>query len=128
MVIDTSAILAILLDEAEAEDFLARIERDPVRLVSVASYVEAAIIIDDRFGTEGGRDLKLFLIEAGIEIEPVTVAQADLAREAYRRFGRGNHPARLNFGDCFAYALAKAAREPILYKGDDFGRTDIPAA
>jgi len=128
MVIDTSAILAILLDEAEAEDFLVRIERDPVRLLSVASYVEAAIIIDDRFGVEGGRDLKLFLAEAGIEIEPMTIAQADLAREAYRRFGRGNHPACLNFGDCFAYALAKAAREPILYKGNDFGQTDIPAA
>jgi ribonuclease VapC len=129
MVIDTSAIVAILQEEPETGHFLARLEVDPTRLMSATSYLEATIIIEDRFGYDGIRDLKLFLHEAGIEIEPVTFDQAELAREAYRRFGRGNHPAALNYGDCFAYALAKAVGEPLLFKGDDFSRTDlVPAA
>jgi len=129
MVIDTSAIVAVLQEEPETGRFLARLEADPTRLMSAASYLEAAIVIEDRFGYDGIRDLKLFLHEAGIDIEPVTFDQAELAREAYRRYGRGNHPAALNYGDCFAYALAKATREPLLFKGDDFSRTDVaPAA
>ncbi len=128
MVIDTSALLAILLGEPEARSFNERIEADAMRLLSTASYLETAIIIDDRLGQEGARDLKLFLVEADIEVVPVTMEQAELAREAYRRYGRGNHPARLNFGDCFAYALAKASDEPLLYKGDDFAKTDLVAA
>jgi ribonuclease VapC len=96
-----------------------------VRLMSAASYLEAAIIIEDRFGYEGARDLRLFMVEAAIEVVPVTLEQAEIAREAYRAYGRGNHPARLNFGDCFAYALAKSSAEPLLFKGDDFSRTDI---
>jgi ribonuclease VapC len=129
MVIDSSAVVAILQQEPEIGHLLARLEADSIRLMSAASYLEAAIIIEHRFGYEGIRDLKLFLNEAGVKIEPVTFDQAELAREAYGRYGRGNHPAALDSGDCFAYALSKAAGEPLLFKGDDFSRTDvIPAA
>jgi ribonuclease VapC len=100
MVIHTPAVLAILLGEPERRRFNETIEADPVRLISAASYLEAAIIIDDRFGYEGARDLKLFLTEAEVVTESVTVEQAKVASEAYRRFGKGNHPAAFNFGDC----------------------------
>jgi ribonuclease VapC len=126
MVIDTSAILAILLAEPERRGYIERIESDPVRLLSAASYLEAGIIIDDRFGYDGTRDLKLFLTEAEIVIEPVTLEQAEIARDAYRIYGKGNHPAGLDFGDCFAYGLAIATGEPLLFKGEDFARTDVP--
>jgi ribonuclease VapC len=125
MVIDTSALLAILFDEAERHVFNQKIASDAIRLMSAASYLETAIIIDDRLGYEGGRDLKLFMTEAEIEVVPVTLEHAEAARDAYRAYGRGNHPARLDFGDCFAYALAKLSGEPLLFKGDDFTRTDI---
>jgi ribonuclease VapC len=128
MVIDTSATLAILFDEPERRMFNEKIESDATRLMSAASYLEAAIIIDDRRGSEGERDLRLFIAEAEIEIIAVTVEQAEVAREAYRQFGRGNHPAGLNFGDCFAYALARVASEPLLFKGNDFSKTDLAAA
>ena len=108
--------------------FVRKLAADPVRLMSAANWLEAAIIIDDRLGEDGAGGLKLFLVEAAVEIVPVTASQAELARAAYRRFGRGNHPAKLNFGDCFAYALAKERGEPLLFKGDDFVRTDIAAA
>jgi ribonuclease VapC len=127
MVIDTSAVLAILLGEPERRHFNEKIEADPIRLMSAASYLEAAIIIDDRFGYDGARDLKLFLAEAEIAIEPVTLEQAEVAREAYRRFGKGNHPAALNFGDCFAYALARVTDQPLLFKGNDLAQTDVDA-
>jgi ribonuclease VapC len=127
MVIDTSAILAILLGEPEQRRFNEKIEADPVRLLSAASYLEAAIIIDDRFGYEGARDLKLLLTEAEIAIESVTLEQAEVAREAYRRFGKGNHPAALNYGDCFSYALARITDQPLLFKGNDFVQTDVKA-
>ena len=126
--IDSSALIAILRDEPERAAFVRKLGADRVRLLSAANWLEAAIIVDDRFGENGARDLKLFVLEAAIEIVPVTAAQAELARVAYRRFGRGNHPARLNYGDCFAYALARETGEPLLFKGDDFSRTDIPAA
>ena len=128
MVIDSSALVAMLQDEPERAALVAKIAADPVRLLSAANYLEAAIVIDDRFGAAGARDLKLLLVEAAIRIMPVTVEHAELARTAYRRFGRGNHPARLNFGDCFAYGLARETGEPLLYKGGDFGQTDIAAA
>ena len=128
MVIDSSALVAMLQDEPERAAFVAKIAADPVRLLSAANYLEVAIVIDDRFGAAGARDLKLLLVEAAIRIMPVTVEHAELARTAYRRFGRGNHPARLNFGDCFAYAPARETGEPLLYKGGDFGQTDIAAA
>jgi ribonuclease VapC len=125
MVIDSSALLAILFGEREKRRFNKLIEAHAVRLMSAASYLESAIIIDDRLGYEGARDFKLFLAEADVVIEPVTLEQAEAARDAYRRFGKGNHAAALNFGDCFAYALAKATGEPLLFKGNDFSQTDI---
>jgi ribonuclease VapC len=128
MVIDTSAIVAIFQKERERARFVALIETDPIRLMSAANYLEAAIVIEDRYGYDGIRDLKLFLAEAGIDIEPVTLDQAETAREAYREYGRGNHPAGLNYGDCFAFALAKQTNEPLLFKGNDFTQTDIESA
>ena len=128
MVIDSSALLAILFDEPERRQFNEKIEADEIRLISAASYLETAIIIDDRLGHEGARDLKLLMAEAEIEVVPVTIEQAEIAREAYRSYGRGNHPAGLNYGDCLAYALAKATQQALLFKGNDFGKTDIAAA
>jgi ribonuclease VapC len=127
MVIDTSAILAILFDEAERQIFNEKIAADTVRLLSAASYLKAGIIIDDRLGYEGERDFKLFIADAEIQVVPVTLEQAEVARNCYRRYGRGNHTARLNFGDCFAYSLAKVSEEPLLFKGNDFRQTDITA-
>jgi ribonuclease VapC len=125
MVIDTSAVLAILLDEPEADDIEMAIDADPVRLMSAASYLETAIVVESRLGEPGGREFDLLLHKAGIEIVAVTAEQADAARDAWRRFGRGRHLASLNFGDCFSYALASASGEPLLFKGDDFDKTDI---
>ena len=126
--IDSSALIAILQDEPERPVLVRKLAQDPVRLISAANWLDTAIVIDDRFGEAGARDLKLLLIEAAAEIVPVTAAQAELARAAYRRFGRGNHPAKLNNGDCFAYALAQETGEPLLFKGNGFGQTDIGVA
>jgi len=128
MVIDTSAILAILLDEPEAPDFERRIAADPVRLISAATLVEAAIVIESRLGDAGGREFDLWLHRLDAEVAPVDADQAQMARRAWRRFGKGRHPAGLNYGDCFAYALAATRGEPLLFKGDDFSRTDLAAA
>lgn len=129
MVLDTSALLAILFDEPERHAFNVQIAADPVRLMSAATYLETAIAIESRWRYEGTRDLKAFIAEAGIEIVSVTAEHAEIARDAYRRFGKGLHAAGLNFGDCFAYALAKSADEPLLFKGNAFSLTDIrPAA
>lgn len=127
MVIDTSALLAVLLDEPERRSFNEKIEADPVRLLSAASFVEAARIIDARFGDAGGREFDLFLHRAGVEVVPVDADQAEIAREALRRFGRGRHRAGLNLGGAFAYALAQVTGEPLLFKGGDFGLTDVAA-
>lgn len=128
MVIDTSALVAMLGDEPEAELFEASLEADPVRMFSVASYVEAAIVIESRFGEPGGRELDLWLHRATVDLVAVDVAQAEAARAAYRRYGKGRHRAGLNYGDCFSYALAKVSGQPLLFKGDDFRHTDIVAA
>jgi ribonuclease VapC len=128
MVIDASAIVAIAINEDEAEAFERRIADDPVRLISAASVLEAAIAIESKLGEAGGAELDLWLYKAGVDIAPVDAAQADLARRAWRRFGKGRSPAGLNFGDCFSYALAALRQEPLLYKGDDFSKTDIEAA
>lgn len=128
MVIDTSALMAILLDEPERRRFNEKIEADPRRLMSAVSFVETALVIETRLGEAGGRELDLFLHRADIEVSPVDLDQAEIARRAFRTYGRGRHPAGLNFGDCFAYALAKTTGEPLLFKGDDFGRTDVTAA
>ena len=125
MVIETSALVAMLTDEPEAQRFEAAVEADPVRLMSTASYLEAAIVVEQRFGEPGGRELDLWLHRAGVDLVGVDADQADIARSAYRRFGKGRNRAGLNYGDCFAYALAKVSGEPLLYKGDDFAHTGI---
>lgn len=96
--------------------------------MSVANLLEASIVVEGRGGAEAGRELDAFVKHAEIEPAPVTTEHLEAARQAWRRFGRGRHPAALNFGDCFAYALARVTGEPLLYKGGDFARTDIPAA
>ena len=125
MVLDTSAIIAILFNEPDAEVLERRIVDDPVRLVSAASVIEATIIIESRLGDAGGREFDLWLQRASIEVVPVDVDQAEMARRGWRRFGKGRHPAGLNYGDCFSYALAVTRDEPLLFKGNDFARTDV---
>jgi ribonuclease VapC len=125
MVIDSSALLAVLFDEPERHTFNEAIEAAESRVMSAASFVETSIVIESRFGAEGLRDLDLFIERAGIEIAVVDAEQAYVARRAFSRFGKGRHEAGLNYGDCFAYALAMVLGEPLLYKGDDFRRTDV---
>lgn len=125
MIIDTSALLAILADEPERRAFNEAIEAADARYMSVATFVEASIVIEARHGAEGLRELDLLLDRAGIELVDVDVEQGKLARQAYSRFGKGRHPAGLNFGDCFSYALAKAHGERLLFKGNDFYATDL---
>jgi ribonuclease VapC len=128
MVIDTSALLAILKNEPERRVFNEAIEAAETRLFSAASFVEISMIVESRYGADGMRDLDLFIAKAQLELVAVDVEQAHLARQAFREFGKGRHPAGLNFGDCFSYALARSLTEPLLYKGaDDFGRCDIEA-
>jgi ribonuclease VapC len=124
MIIDTSALLAILQDEPERRMFNEAMEMADSRRVSAATFVEVSIVIESRFGAEGLRALDRFLERGDIEVMPVDVEQARYAREAFMRFGKGRHPAGLNFGDCFSYALAKVLSEPLLFKGDDFALTD----
>ncbi|WP_295438315.1 type II toxin-antitoxin system VapC family toxin [uncultured Thiodictyon sp.] len=128
MVIDPSALLAVLQDEPERRAFNELIEAATRRRLSTASLVELSIVIEARQGAEGIRDLDLFLATAAIELVPFDAVQARLAREGFRRFGKGRHPAGLNLGDCFSYALARVLNEPLLFKGDDFPRTDVTAA
>ena len=128
MIVDTSAVLAILFNEPDAERCASAIASATSRRMSVATLVEASIVLESRGGPASGYELDAFLEEAGIELEPVTATQAQAARRAWRRFGRGNHPAGLNFGDCFVYALAEATREPLLFRGRDFELTDIEVA
>ncbi len=128
MVIDTSVLAAIAFNEPEAASFRERIADDPVRLISAASVLEAAMVIETRLGEAAGADLDLWLYKAEVEIVPVTAEHADRARRAWRRYGKGRHPASLNYGDCFSYALAALSGEPLLYRGNDFSQTDIAAA
>ena len=128
MIVDTSVIIAILRDESDAEILSAAVESAEVRRVSAGTYVEAAIVVDANQDPVLSRRLDSFLHQAFISIEPVTVEQARIAREAYRDYGKGRHRAGLNFGDCFAYALAKEKGEPLLFKGNDFGKTDVEVA
>jgi ribonuclease VapC len=128
MVIDTSAIIAILLAEPERATFADAIAADPVKLISVVGFVEASFVMLSRKREPGLADLHAFLADGEIGRVPVDERQADAAIEAFRRFGRGRHPAALNIGDCFAYALAKTTGEKLLFKGDDFARTDVAPA
>ncbi len=124
MVLDTSALLAILQDEPERRGFNEAIESADARLMSVATFVEISIVLEARHGAEGVRDLDLFMERAAIDLVPVDVEQARIARRAFARYGKGRHRAGLNFGDCFTYALANVLGEPVLCKRDDFARTD----
>lgn len=128
MVLDTSAFLAILFGEPEAESMARAIEQDPRRYVSTVNLFEASIVIENRRGRAALSRLDLLVLEAEIAALPFRIEEMRIAREAYRRFGKGRHPAALNFGDCIAYASAKALGEPLLFKGDDFARTDIDSA
>ena len=126
MIIDTSAIIAILRDEPEAQFCAMAIESAAQRRISAANFLEAAVVIDGSRDPVASRRVDELVREAQLIVEPVTEAQARIARDAYRDFGKGSgHPAQLNFGDCFAYALTKTTGEPLLFKGDDFTHTDI---
>jgi len=128
VIVDSSAIVAVLKQEPEAASFAALMADDPRVRISAANYVEAGVVID-RAGPVASRGLDQFIDDAQISIEPVSARQAEVARQAYRDFGKGSgHPAGLNFGDCFAYALAFESGEPLLFKGDDFVHTGIAAA
>jgi ribonuclease VapC len=128
MVIDTSAIVAIAQNEPEALAFEQLIADDPVRFISAATVLEAAMVLETRFGEPGGAEFDLWLAKAGVEIIAMDAEHADQARRAWRRYGKGRHPAGLNYGDCFSYALAMLTDEPLLFKGNDFAQTDIRAA
>ncbi|MFA5206394.1 MAG: type II toxin-antitoxin system VapC family toxin [Lentisphaeria bacterium] len=127
MVIDSSAVIAILLGEPEAARLAHAIAAAPVRLMSSFSALECALVIEAKKGEAGGRELDLLLLRAGVEISAFDADQQEIARDAWRRFGKGRHPAGLNIGDCCAYALTVAAHEKLLFKGTDFTQTDIPA-
>ena len=129
MVVDTSALIAILYAEPDHERLEDAIGHDSNRLISAASAIEASIVVARRAGPKGAkRALSILdgvMRSLGLTIEPVTAAHVELARDAYLRFGKGMSAAGLNYGDCFSYALAKESGEPLLFKGDDFTQTDI---
>jgi ribonuclease VapC len=129
VIVDTSAFVAILTGEPEADAFAEAIARAEAPMLSAATYVETAVVIDARRNPALSRAFDRFLDDNRLSVEAVTPAQARIAREAYRDFGRGSgHPAQLNFGDCFSYALARDKNLPLLFKGDDFHHTDLEAA
>jgi ribonuclease VapC len=125
MVIDTSALAAIFFAEPERQKFLTAIAAAESRLVSAATVLETGIVLEGRQGEAAGREFDLFVVRASLQVVPVDAEQVDIARSAWRKFGKGRHPAALNFGDCFSYALAKATGELLLAKGTDFAATDI---
>jgi ribonuclease VapC len=128
MILDTSALAAILFGEPEAALFTQLIHAADRCLMSAATFLELSIVVEGQIGPDAGRQCDIFFRRAGIIIEPFTVEQAHLARQAFLDFGKGRHVAGLNFGDCFSYALAKITGEPLLFKGNDFKKTDIPSA
>jgi ribonuclease VapC len=129
VIVDTSALLAILLTEPDSDRYARAIEDASIVRLSAGTYLEAGIVADTNRDPVARRVLDALLERAGIILEPVTAEQARIGREAYRDFGKGSgHPAQLNFGDCFSYALARSYGEPLLYKGNDFGHTDVRSA
>ena len=128
MIIDSSAVCAILFGEADTRRYEEAIASADVRRMSAGNLLEAAIVVESRSGPLAGDQLDALIERAGIEVVPVTAEQVTAARRAWRRFGRGRHRAALNLGDCLAYALAEVTREPLLFKGDDFTHTDVEAA
>ena len=125
MVIDTSALMAILMQEPAADRLVSAMEADRTRLISAATVVESSLVLLGRYGEAGEPLLDRLLRGVGAEVVPVGEEQVALARDAALRFGRGRHPAALNFGDCFSYALSVARGEPLLFVGDDFSQTDV---
>jgi ribonuclease VapC len=125
MVVDTSALIAILFGEPETESLVKALVNDPKKMISAFNMLESAIVVEAKKGEAGGRELDLLVHRARIEIIPLNGDQVELALAAWRKYGKGNHPAGLNIGDCCAYALAKYSGEPLFFKGDDFSRTDI---
>jgi ribonuclease VapC len=128
MILDTSPLIAILTKEPDSDRYVDAISHAPHCRLSAANFVELSLVVEGQFGAEALRQCDALIRRIGIVIEPVTVDQAHAARQAFHDFGRGRHPAGLNFGDCFAYALAKITGEPLLFKGDDFSKTDIVSA
>lgn len=128
MVLDTSAVIAVLQSERDADRLIAAIEGADVLTMSAASVLEASIVLFARYGDFGDRELDLFLHRLSVRVVPVTAEHLELARSAYRRFGKGRSPAGLNFGDCISYAVATALGEPLLFAGDDFSKTDVQVA
>jgi ribonuclease VapC len=128
MILDSSSLVAILAEEPEAELYIQAISRAPRCRISAGNFIELSIVIESQFDIEVVQQCDALFRRIGIVIEPVTVEQAHLARQAFHDFGRGRHPPGLNFGDCFAYALAKVTGEPLLFKGNDFKKTDIVPA
>jgi len=128
VILDTSAVLAIVFGEAGFEVFVDAIAASPSCRISAASFVEASIVAESRIGDQGLLQCDSFFRTARVSVEPVTEEQALLARQGYSEYGKGRHPSGLNFGDCFSYALAKSTGEPLLFKGEDFGQTDVQSA
>ncbi len=128
MIVDTSAIIAVLFNEDDARVYAEAITLADSCRISAATFVETAIVVETQTRNDGGRQLDAFIRRASIGVESVTEEQAYLARQAFMDFGKGRHRAGLNYGDCFSYALAKAMREPLLFKGKDFAQTDLVAA
>jgi ribonuclease VapC len=128
MILDSSSLIAILANEPDAELYVQAISRAPRCRISAGTFIELSIVMTCQFPMEVQQQCDALFRRVGVEIEPVTAEQAHLARQAFRDFGKGRHPAGLNFGDCFAYALAKQTGEPLLFKGNDFSRTDIVSA
>ena len=128
MILDTSSLIAILTGEPDCDLYVDAISRAGVCRISAGNFLELSVVIESQFGPDVLRQCDAFFRRAGIVVEPVTVEHVHAARQAFHDFGKGRHPAALNFGDCFAYALAKATGEPLLFKGDDFKKTDIVSA
>lgn len=128
MILDTSALLAVLFDEPERDEFVRRIADTPRLFVSAGTLLETSIVLEARLGEPAGRELDLLLHRAGVQTVAVDDAQVQVARAAWRRFGKGRHAAGLNYGDLFAYALARITGDELLFKGDDFGQTDVSVA
>ena len=128
MIVDPSAVLAILFAEPDAEHYARAISNAPVCRMSVATFVEISIVMESQTGDRGSRQWDQFFRRAGFALEPVTEEQAYAARQAWSDFGKDRSPAKLNFGDCFSYALARTLGEPLLFKGADFSRTDVSSA
>ena len=128
MIIDSSALVAILLDEREADEFRELVARSTNPRMSVMSLLETTIVLEGREGSPGVTAIDELVADLGIQLLPVTLEQIQAARQAWRQYGRGNHPAKLNFGDCVVYGLAATTGDPLLFKGDDFALTDIQRA